>query len=571
MATIRPVPWSRRRALSALAAAPLSLSGCRDRGPFRTHTALFCGDFILGRHLNLALRDPATRVRVLGDLEAVLSRVDLVIANAEGVISGGGAFEDKGESRPYLYRAHPDAIELIREAGIDLLTVGNNHAGDYGRAALLEMLDRISAAGLGYAGAGTNLEDALTPVYRRIDDTVVALVGADLTYTKRYAANADSAGTLYLGEPSEKRNGRIVDTLARVLERARAHAHVVVFSPHWGKGMATEPTPAMRTLASALIEAGYDGIFGHSSHIYQGVEIIAGKPVVYDSGNFVVDWEPEDENHRAFVWEASFDRRGFGSLIGRPLRLRENHTAVAENEVGAELLETLRDRSLALGSKVELIHGTARLDLDPGEEHSPPTQAGLPLRTPPVTIREAPNDTVLEHLPTDASAVDVAYSAGVRIRGYHTVVPTLRVPKASQVVILYLEAERIPDREIYVRVGHRRAFSTDEIVSPFGDHLPGDWLLPVSAFPLGKIVQDWSLVRMMVQPKGRYEVLVALGEQLETGSPLVPSESNVELVDGAWLRVGVFEFREGAPRFFESLGPYRASRSLEPANHSGRW
>jgi poly-gamma-glutamate synthesis protein (capsule biosynthesis protein) len=234
-----------------------------------THTIIYGGDFTLGRRLNEALWDPEARGRILGDVEPLLREADLALVNAEGVIALGGRFNDKGEPRPYLFRAHPAAIDVLSRAGIDLVTVGNNHAVDYGPEALTEMLDRLSLAGIGAFGGGHDLADARRPAYRRLGDTGVAFVGADFTVSAKYRATEGRAGILYYDAFRDGRQeDEIVADLTRIHDEARRHAQVVLLSPHWGDNMIDRPAPHLRSLARRLIEAGYDGILGHSAHVF---------------------------------------------------------------------------------------------------------------------------------------------------------------------------------------------------------------------------------------------------------------------------------------------------------------
>ncbi|MDP6935147.1 MAG: CapA family protein, partial [Myxococcota bacterium] len=210
-----------------------------DRLP--QHNLTFGGDLILGRRVNIALLDDGLRGEMLEDLEPLLRNADLTLVNGEGVISGGGAFFDKGESRPYMYRAHPTAVDLLAELGVDIVTVGNNHSMDYGPDALSEMLDRIQLAGMDYTGGGRNLEDARRGALFQVEDTVVAVVGADLTYTRRFGARADRPGTLYFPGFDASKEDEVVQGLVQALEQAQQHAHLVFLTPHWGDNFEDQP------------------------------------------------------------------------------------------------------------------------------------------------------------------------------------------------------------------------------------------------------------------------------------------------------------------------------------------
>ncbi|MBT3222782.1 MAG: hypothetical protein HN348_27210, partial [Proteobacteria bacterium] len=163
--------WLKMAVVTLMMVSAIVVSGCssceEDLPPeaLEGHTAIFGGDVLLGRRFNMALYDEGPRNRILGSVAPMLRGADIAVVNAEGVIASGGAFSDKGESRPHMYRAHPHAMSVLVDAGVDLLTVGNNHSGDYGPLALREMLDRTLIADMDYAGAGQNLKDARRPAY----------------------------------------------------------------------------------------------------------------------------------------------------------------------------------------------------------------------------------------------------------------------------------------------------------------------------------------------------------------------------------------------------------------------
>src|SRR5205085_7558783 len=75
------------------------------------------------------------------------------------------------------------------------------------------------------------------------------------------------------------------------ISRARTEgAELVIVSLHWGPNMVQRPSPLFRAFAHAVMDAGADLLFGHSAHIFQGIEIYRGRPIIYDAGDFVDDY-----------------------------------------------------------------------------------------------------------------------------------------------------------------------------------------------------------------------------------------------------------------------------------------
>jgi poly-gamma-glutamate synthesis protein (capsule biosynthesis protein) len=76
---------------------------------------------------------------------------------------------------------------------------------------------------------------------------------------------------------------------------ARRQADMVIFSMHWGPNMRARPTSAFRDFARRVIAAGADVFWGHSAHVVQGIEVWHGKPILYDTGDFVDDYAVDPE------------------------------------------------------------------------------------------------------------------------------------------------------------------------------------------------------------------------------------------------------------------------------------
>lgn len=288
-----------------------------------------------------------------------LAGADVALVNLECVLAHRGDFYDKGEARPYFYRAPPQLIDALVAGGITAVTMANNHAMDFGPEALSEQLDLLAGTGLAGAGAGPDPEAAARPVYLRAGDQVVALV-AFATDQPRLAAQPGRAGICQTAI-----DRAVVDRLRPAMEEARAHADLVVASPHWGANWQERPGEDIRRLAWALVDLGADAILGHSAHILQGVELYRGRPIVYDMGSLLFDRVGEDRMHQSALFELEIGTRGFTRLNIRPVELEPGRARPADAEEGAatlDLIETL-SRRLAPGLAFERRDGVLGLAL----------------------------------------------------------------------------------------------------------------------------------------------------------------------------------------------------------------
>ncbi|MBX3275167.1 MAG: CapA family protein [Sandaracinaceae bacterium] len=226
-----------------------------------------------------AREQPAGWDHVFGRLRAIIGEDEVALANLETPLSERIPPET-GE--PPVLGAPGDVAEGLRNAGIDAVSVANNHSYDQTAAGLGDTLAALAAAGVGAAGAAATLDEAPGPVLLERDGVRVAF----LAFTER--VNRGAAGA----EGGRVWVARYDDALARAaLARARAQADVVVVSIHWSHDYIQRPLAPQRSRARLLVDAGADVIIGHGPHVLQEVERLEsprGEAVVaYSLGNLV--------------------------------------------------------------------------------------------------------------------------------------------------------------------------------------------------------------------------------------------------------------------------------------------
>jgi poly-gamma-glutamate synthesis protein (capsule biosynthesis protein) len=253
--------------------------------PTVERTLALAGDVMLGRLANdVLLRfGPAYP---WGDTLPALQAADLAIVNLECVIARGGRPWTRWP-KVFHFRADPVAVSALQLAGIDCVTLANNHVLDYEEDALLEMLGLLEQSGMAYAGAGRCDEEARRPALLEARGLRVGVV-AFTDNEPGWAATPTTPGTNWVPITLEEQS---LAPVRAGLSRARAEgAEVVIVSLHWGPNMVQRPSPLFRAFAHAFVDAGADLLFGHSAHIFQGIEIYRGRPIIYDAGDFVDDY-----------------------------------------------------------------------------------------------------------------------------------------------------------------------------------------------------------------------------------------------------------------------------------------
>lgn len=296
-------------------------------------TVALTGDVMLGRLVNERLRNMQPE-EIWGDVLPHLAQADLRIVNLECALTLH-PHPWTGSWKMFHFRADPDIVRVLQAAHIDACTLANNHVLDFEVRGLYDTLSTLDAAGIRHAGAGADADEAANPA-------IVATPGKDtcrvalLSYTDNepdFAATKEQPGTNYLEiSLDDATMARIANDIAK----ARAFgADLVVFSNHWGANFIERPSEKFRSFARRVIELGADVYHGHSAHICQGIEIHHGKPILYDTGNFIDDYavHPQLRNDRSCLFKVMFEHGRLCRIELLPVSLTVAHVALAQ---GAE-------------------------------------------------------------------------------------------------------------------------------------------------------------------------------------------------------------------------------------------
>ncbi|MEV5752619.1 CapA family protein [Actinoallomurus sp. NPDC052308] len=237
-------------------------------------TVAFAGDVHFNGPLRARLADPAT---ALGPTIPELTRADLAMVNLETAITTRGTKAPK----QFTFRAPPSAFDALRAAGVDVVTMANNHAMDYGPVGLRDSLAAIKKSGFPTVGIGANAAQAFRPYYVTVKGDRIAILGAtqvlDDNLTTAWTATATKGGLA---------SAKNVPRLVNEVRAARRNADTVIVYLHWGQEKNPCPLPRQKTLARALVRAGADVVVGGHAHIPLGGGYMKGRYVDYGLGNY---------------------------------------------------------------------------------------------------------------------------------------------------------------------------------------------------------------------------------------------------------------------------------------------
>jgi poly-gamma-glutamate synthesis protein (capsule biosynthesis protein) len=226
-------------------------------------TVLITGDVMLGRRVGARLArvgDPAAALRPIARR---LAAADLTIGNLESTLSRAGAPRQGGDS----FAADPSARRGLRLAGFDVLSLANNHTGDFGPRALVQTVQRVRKAGIRPVGAGEDLDRAAKPVLVTRNGVRFGIVAFD-AIGETPAATGVRPGVLRVR--MQPRTGPLVrsdlDRVLDIVRGLRERVDVVLVLPHWGTQYTTRTVRDQRVVARALVRAGADAVVGGHPH-----------------------------------------------------------------------------------------------------------------------------------------------------------------------------------------------------------------------------------------------------------------------------------------------------------------
>lgn len=210
------------------------------------------------------------------ELVEAMQEADIMCLNNEFTYSRGGS---PLPGKAYTFRADPERVEVLKQLGVDAVTLANNHVYDYGREALLDTFAVLQEAEIPYFGAGHTLEEAMEPLYLEVDGRTVALVAASRAEKNKMTPQATETAPGIL---------RCYDTelFLQTIREAKENSDFCIAFVHWGTEYSYDLEQVQLDTGKAYLDAGADVVMGAHSHCLQGIEFYDGKPIVYSLGNY---------------------------------------------------------------------------------------------------------------------------------------------------------------------------------------------------------------------------------------------------------------------------------------------
>lgn len=246
-----------------------------------------------------------------------LANADYTIANLETTI---GKYRDMAYSGFPLFNTPEALLEAVRDAGVDFLTLANNHILDRYFEGMLATVDNVERYGFDFGGANRSPEERDAPIVVDVNGVRIGM----LCYTQMTngmeaysSADVKTYGVNYL---------RDADFGADVQKLRDAGAEVVIAMPHWGEEYKRKPEANTVTLAKRMIAAGVDVILGSHPHMVQPVQYVEAEAPDGSTRRGLVAWSLGN-----FISNMSVRYTDSGILLDFTLREQQDGSFVAED------------------------------------------------------------------------------------------------------------------------------------------------------------------------------------------------------------------------------------------------
>jgi len=206
----------------------------------------------------------------------VLRDAEIVIGNLEIPFS-----HSKNSMRsPYESaegKVHPESINSLKHAGINCLSLANNHIMDLGPSGIEDTIAILDNAGIAHAGAGMNIDEARESTIFKVNGMLIGF----LSYAMKgpHTASIDTPGAAPIED----------EIILSDLNKLKSKVDNVIISLHFGMIYTDFPTVDQQELCHLLIDSGASMILGHHPHVLQGIESYKNGLIAYSLGEFIFD------------------------------------------------------------------------------------------------------------------------------------------------------------------------------------------------------------------------------------------------------------------------------------------
>ena len=312
----------------------------------------------------------------LSSVAPLLSRSDAVFTNLEVAIAGPDCECKPTRDDVYFHGAKPIVLDYLKELGVSLLSLANNHSWDYGTEGVLSTIAEAEARGMAYSGTGADIFAATKPAYLAVGQLTLSLVSMASVNSPDEARATHNRGGVNLLDPGDS---AAWDRNLASVQVADSASDVVIVYQHY---QTDAEAGWQESWARAVIDAGADIYVSHGEPTLKGVEAYRDGLVLYGLGNFIFHTRTELGRYPSDVWESviaevSLDAAGVREVSFFPIALdpgeegplfleTRGYPEVVTGQLGQSILHRLIELSAPYATSIELVDGLATLRIRAG-------------------------------------------------------------------------------------------------------------------------------------------------------------------------------------------------------------
>lgn len=297
----------------------------------------FAGDILFDQSYSVMNKLKENGGEITSGIDPALIKImqdsDIMMLNNEFPYSTGGT---PTEGKTYTFRADPSTVSYLSDMDVDLVSLANNHAYDFGGQAFLDTMDTLDNAGIAYVGAGHDINEASSAVYYIVNNLKIGFLSAT------QIEKGDSPDTL---GATDSRAGVFRcwnnEKLLAKISEVKNNCDFLVVYIHWGTESTSEIDWAQQEQAPQMVNAGADLIIGDHPHVLQPISAMNGVPIVYSLGNF---WFNSKELDTCMV-QATITENGLSGLQFIPCKQSGYKTRLSTGDEALQIISYMQSIS----------------------------------------------------------------------------------------------------------------------------------------------------------------------------------------------------------------------------------
>ncbi len=261
----------------------------------------------------------------------LLEEADVVFGNLETPLT---TRDSASLGRLVPIKTPPSMVEGVVEAGMDIVSLANNHTTDYGPEGLIDTMNILEEKQIQHVGGGRNFKESHEPKIIKKEGLKIAFLAYECTIwsfgaeAKERIPGVAKINVSPLLETPHIDKGDL-QIMKEDVKNTKEKADVVVVSFHWGVDLSRTVAPHQKALAHDTIKAGADVVLGHHPHCLQGIEIYKGKLVCYSLGNILFDTMFSYPQNTLII-ETILSKNGLEKVYAHPIYITKSDKGVFE-------------------------------------------------------------------------------------------------------------------------------------------------------------------------------------------------------------------------------------------------